>query len=110
MSASSHATSSARTSIARARGTGGRVEVRGSVALRGGGGPRSGGTLRLVHIAAGATTRGDTGRVVRARTSMPPAGPPQPYRIRPADLGPCLVDDIDDITELLTQIEGADFR
>jgi len=110
MSAGSHATASARTSIARARGTGGRVEVRGSVPLRGGGGTRSGGSLRLLRATAGATTRASTDRVIPARTSMPPPGPPRPYRIRPADLGRCLVDDFDDIAELLTRIEGADFR
>ena len=110
MSAAPDATKTPRASIARARGTGGRVEVRGAVVLRGGGGTRSGGSMRLVRSDAGATTVTSGERVLRARTSMPPPGPPRPYRIRPADLGRCLVGDFDDIAELLAQIEGAELR
>lgn len=109
MSAAPLEIASARASVVRARGMGSRVEIRGSVATRGGGGTPSGGRLRLVQSEADAKrARGD--RVVRARTSMPIPGPPRPYRIRPADLGRFLVGDVDDIAQMLETLEGAEFR
>lgn len=39
-----------------------------------------------------------------------PSTPRKPYRMKPADLGPCLLGSIDDVSEVLAVAEGEAFK
>jgi transcriptional regulator with XRE-family HTH domain len=50
------------------------------------------------------------GRDKRQQRRTPPAPPARPSRTAAVDLGPCLLENLDDIATVLATIEGEDWR